>query len=185
MGFDLATEADEFLNDGQCEKAIPLYEEAIAIARKPALALHQQQQQQQHQQQLIQEKEDDYDNYDVTTDQQILTEALQWIIRLYCNSANAYLKIRNLDQARRSAMAACVYSQNSDLTSLTIFADVCQASGDLINQVQTVKRILELLMEMEVEMEEEGSNDDEFVIKKERMMSRLKQLEQDLQDTIQ
>ena len=56
MGFDLATEADEFLNDGKCEKAIPLYEEAIAIARKPALALHQQQQHQQQQQQQQQQQ---------------------------------------------------------------------------------------------------------------------------------
>mmetsp|Transcript_24155 Transcript_24155/g.36893 ORF Transcript_24155/g.36893 Transcript_24155/m.36893 type:complete len:136 (-) Transcript_24155:3883-4290(-) len=75
---------------------------------------HPNSQQQQQQQQLIEVKEDEYDNNDVTTDQQILTEALQWIIRLYCNSANAYLEIRNLDQARRSAMAACVYSQNSE-----------------------------------------------------------------------
>eukprot|EP01083_Nonionella_stella_P182402 656323_1 len=108
MGFDLAKEADELFHDGQCEKAIPLYEEAISIARKPALALHQQQQQEEH-------GNDD-------NNQQMSTVALQWIIRLYCNSASAYLQTNNLKEARRSAMAACVYSQNNDLTSLTIFA---------------------------------------------------------------
>ena len=82
MGFDLAKEADEFLNGGQYKKAIPLYDEAISIGRKPALALHQQQQQQQ--------QEEDGD--DGATTQQTSTEELKGIIRLYCNSANAHLQ---------------------------------------------------------------------------------------------
>ena len=65
------------------------------------------------------------------------------------------------------------------LTSLTIFSDVCQASGDLINQVQTVKRILELLMEMEMEMEGGSSlsnNNDENGVKKDKMIERLNKI---------
>jgi len=166
MGFDLAKEADEFLNGGQYKKAIPLYDEAISIGRKPALALHQQQQQQQ--------QEEDGD--DGATTQQTSTEELKWIIRLYCNSANAHLQTNDLNGARRSAWAACVYSQNSDLTSMTLFADVCHASGDVMNQVQAVKRILEL-----EPVDEEGLSNDE-VVKRRKMSLRLTRLEQDLHD---
>eukprot|EP01083_Nonionella_stella_P288345 981185_1 len=90
-------------------------------------------------------------------------------------------------------MAACVYSQNNELTSLIISADVCHASGDLINQVPAVKRILEL-MEVNHDQDhdqdqdqdqEEGSlskDDEEIVDERQKMRLRLNQLEQDLQD---
>ena len=46
MCYDLAKEANVFVEKGQYQDAIPLYEEAIHMGRKPALALHEVQQQQ-------------------------------------------------------------------------------------------------------------------------------------------
>jgi hypothetical protein len=53
---------------------------------------------------------------------------------------------------------------------------VCHASGDVMNQVQAVKRILEL-----EPVDEEGLSNDE-VVKRRKMSLRLTRLEQDLHD---
>lgn len=94
--------------------------------------------------------------------------ALDWLISVYRNSVKAKLQVNDVGGARSQAWAACVFSQNKDLSSIQLMAEVCQASGDSIGEVQAIKQILEL----------DGL--DEGQINKQELEARLTSLEEEL-----
>jgi hypothetical protein len=158
MCYDYAKEANEFVEKGQYTDAVPLYEQAINMGRKPALAFHEQQQQQQQ--------------VDMPSKS---TSTLEWLIQLYCSSCRTRLKVDDVQGARGEAWAACVYSQNQNVECLKCMLQVCEASDDVLGQIQTLQQILELTCSTASAGDGVG-NDDEQADKRQEMLTKLEKL---------
>lgn len=160
MCYDYAKEANAFVERGQYNDAIPLYEQAINMGRKPALALYEEQQ---------------ADSM-TSTSESTSTSTLEWLIQLYCSSCRARLQVDDVQGARGEAWAACVFSKNQNIDCLECMLQVCEATGDALGQLQALQQILELTA---------GTNpstdgDEEQVANRQKMVAKLAELKQEL-----
>mmetsp|Transcript_28737 Transcript_28737/g.44159 ORF Transcript_28737/g.44159 Transcript_28737/m.44159 type:complete len:211 (+) Transcript_28737:121-753(+) len=170
MAHEVAQEADDILSkkhdDSDKTKfyqdAIRLYEEAIMLGRKPAVALYE-----------LEQEQDESDSND-SLDESTSSRTLEWLIDLYCKSAAAKLEINDMDGARGEAWAATVFSKNTYLPAIQCMEKVCEASGDMIGQISALKQMLDL-----VETTIEGKSSDNKVTAEEKdaMLTKLQILE--------
>lgn len=154
MGYEAADEARSLLEDKQYQQASSAFMDALNLGRKPALAL---------QEFNIEAKDEENNNNNLQE------EALQWLINVCCESAQLNLNhLDNLDNARKDAWAACVFSQYQNLEPLQCMQQVCQQGKDLMGEFQACQQLLNL------SFEEFDSKDP----KRETLSNRIEELEQ-------
>jgi hypothetical protein len=137
-GYELFLEAELLAKEGSYQEAADVYVQGILMGRPIVLAL------QEKQQQLSNNKKDD-DNNDEDHEDDDPQQALDWLIFSHVQSSMARLQFQDIHGARGNAWAACTFSQNTHLPSLQCMLKVCEVSNDILNELQTLKAILQLL----------------------------------------
>lgn len=118
-GYDLVAQAQDLFENKKYEQAIPLYEDGIEMALKPAKALV-----------------DDAD--------EAVPKRLEWLIRAYRDQAQACLEVGEKERALHSAKAACDLSNNAHAPSLDVLATVCQACNDAVGELEALQAMFSL-----------------------------------------
>ena len=67
--------------------------------------------------------------------------ALDWLVASYLLCAEGHMELGDWQRARSDAWAACMYSQNTNLSALKTMLRVCEHGKDLIGQLSTLKSI--------------------------------------------
>ena len=132
MGYEQALEAKAAYEAKDYQAAIQSYEDAIQIARNPAMALEEAR------------ASVGGDNYDSV-------KGVNWLVDSFRNSCRARLALKDVDGARRDAFAATVFSQNTDADALMCLAEVCQASKDTMGELQATKAAIAQYQRLEDE----------------------------------
>jgi len=132
MGYEQALEAKAAYEAKDYQAAIQLYEDAIQIARNPAMALEEAR------------ASVGGDNYDSV-------KGVNWLVDSFRNSCRARLALKDVDGARRDAFAATVFSQNTDPDAHMCLAEVCQASKDTMGELQATKAAIAQYQRLEDE----------------------------------
>mmetsp|Transcript_23192 Transcript_23192/g.32391 ORF Transcript_23192/g.32391 Transcript_23192/m.32391 type:complete len:220 (+) Transcript_23192:176-835(+) len=179
MAHEVPQEADDILSDKNdnndktkfYQDAVQLYEEAIMLGRKPAVALYELEQEQQDDN----KDESDSSGSSSSSSKSSSSCTLEWLIDLYCKSASAKMEINDMDGARGEAWAATVFSKNAYFPAIQCMEKVCEASGDMIGQISALKQMLDLIKTTSTEGEsfDNKVNADE----KDAMLTKLQILE--------
>ena len=141
---DITAEAADAAASGKTEEAVRLYQDAMIFGRKAALALHE------HGDAAVGDAVDSDSSSDNNGDEE---SPLDWLIALYRDSALTRIQLDDVEGARKDAWGACLYSQNTDISSLERLAKVCEAGGDDMGRLMALKNIIKL--------DDTKSNDDE------------------------
>ena len=133
---DISAEAADAAASGKTEEAVRLYQDAMIFGRKAALALHEHGS-------VVDDAVDDSDcsSSDNNDDEE---SSLDWLIALYRDSASTRIQLDDVEGARKDAWGACLYSQNTDISSLECLAKVCEAGGDDMGRLMALKNIIQL-----------------------------------------
>lgn len=126
---DISAEAADAAASGKNEEAARLYQDAMIFGRKAALALHEH---------GIVLADSSFDN---KCDEE---SPLDWLIALYRDSALTRIQLDDVEGARKDAWGACLYSQNTDISSLECLAKVCEAGGDDMGRLMALKNVIQL-----------------------------------------
>ena len=141
---DITAEAADAAASGKTEEAVRLYQDAMIFGRKAALALHE------HGDAAVGDAVDSDCSSDNNGDEE---SPLDWLIALYRDSALTRIRLDDVEGARKDAWGACLYSQNTNISSLECLAKVCEAGGDDMGRLMALKNIIKL--------DDTKSNDDE------------------------
>ena len=137
---DISTAAAAAAATGKTEEAVRLYQDAMIFGRKAALALHEHCS-------SVDDVDHDSDSSSSTTDKHNegdVESPLDWLVALYRDSALTRIQMNDVEGARKDAWGACLYSQNTDISSLECLANVCEAGGDDMGRLMALKNIIQL-----------------------------------------
>ena len=146
---ELFHEAQELVTEEKYQEACDVYMQGIFMGRKSVQALVEQQQQNGNNAKK-ETKENDNDNDDPQ-------EALDWLISSYLGCSQARIQMKDWNKARADAWAACSYSQNRNLQALQCMLTICENTNDRMGELQTLKSMLPLLVQ--VLADDENEND--------------------------
>lgn len=135
-GYELSLKANEAYKSKSYQLAVDLYTEAIESGRKPAMMLHEARIKLRIDVAGVDDNED---------------HMMQWLVTSFKNSCRSQLLLRNVDEARRNAFAATVFSRCLDADAHECLAEVCAASSDVIGEIQSLKASIEQYCRMEEE----------------------------------
>ena len=123
QGYELVAQAQECFLKKEYEKAISLYKEGIGMALDPA-------------ERLVQSEEQQEGGG--------LPPRLEWLVRAYCEQAEAHLAVKGVTDALVAAQEACDLSNNADALSLETLAQVCQVSNNAQGELKALQSLFAL-----------------------------------------
>lgn len=130
LGYELSLEAEEAYKAKSYALAVELYTDAIESGRKTAL--------------ILQET-----RAAAGSDTE---QSMQWLVTSFKNSCRARIVLKDLDNARRDAFAATVFSQNLDPDAHECLAEVCSSSDDALGELQAMKAAILQYKSLEEEL---------------------------------
>lgn len=138
QGYELALQADGLFARKQYAQCVPLYEQAISLAFRPAINL---------------QTERDHFLHKKYSDKKESLAPLAWLIRSRRQEAEARLFLATagggsgeytLESALLAAQASCNLSQNTDTESFQVLADIYQQKKDAVGEMQALQKMFAL-----------------------------------------
>jgi hypothetical protein len=135
-GYELVLQADQVFSKKDYATAVQLYEQALALAFRPAMVLQTARDQMQR----------DYIDESSTTAIAVTKQpiGLQWLIRARCNEASAKLELGDVDGALFAAQGACNLSRNTNAASFQVLSHVYQRKKDTAGELQALQTMFAL-----------------------------------------